>query len=157
MAKLIVAAVLAALCASAATAVELYPVKPVRIIVAVGAGGGDDFAARQVAAKLSELLGQQFFVENRPGAGGMIGQTFVAKSPPDGYTLLLAGGSMAGARYVNANMGYDLLRDFTPVSLIQTSRFELAANLGRPAGPVSGLIALARYRPGEMTLGTLGA
>ncbi len=157
MAKLIVAAVLAALCASAATAAEPYPVKPVRIIVAVGAGGGDDFAARQVAAKLSELLGQQFFVENRPGAGGMIGQTFVAKSPPDGYTLLLAGGSMAGARYVNANMGYDLLRDFTPVSLIETSPFVLVANPALPTRSVSEFIALARSRPGKMTFGTLGA
>ena len=157
MAKLIVAAVLVALCASAATAAELYPVKPVRIIVAVGAGGGDDFAARQVAAKLSELLGQQFFVENRPGAGGMIGQTFVAKSPPDGYTLLLAGGSMAGARYVNANMGYDLLRDFTPVSLIETSPFVLVANPALPTRSVSEFIALARSRPGKMTFGTLGA
>jgi len=157
MAKLIVAAVLAALCASAATAAELYPVKPVRIIVAVGAGGGDDFAARQVAAKLSELLGRQFFVENRPGAGGMIGQTFVAKSPPDGYTLLLAGGSMAGARYVNANMGYDLLRDFTPVSLIETSPFVLVANPALPTRSVSEFIALARSRPGKMTFGTLGA
>ena len=157
MAKLIVAAVLAALCASAATAAEPYPVKPVRIIVAVGAGGGDDFAARQVAAKLSELLGRQFFVENRPGAGGMIGQTFVAKSPPDGYTLLLAGGSMAGARYVNANMGYDLLRDFTPVSLIETSPFVLVANPALPTRSVSEFIALARSRPGKMTFGTLGA
>src|SRR5436853_2059784 len=136
MAKLIVAAVLAALCASAATAAELYPVKPVRIIVAVGAGGGDDFAARQVAAKLSELLGRQFFVENRPGAGGMIGQTFVAKSPPDGYTLLLAGGSMAGARYVNANMGYDLLRDFTPVSMIEPAPFLMLAKPGIPTRSV---------------------
>ena len=157
MAKSIIAAVLAALCASAASAAEPYPVKPVRIIVAVGAGGGDDFAARQVAAKLSELLGRQFFVENRPGAGGMIGQTFVAKSPPDGYTLLLAGGSMAGARYVNANMGYDLLRDFTPVSLIETSPFVLVANPELPTRSVSEFIALARSRPGKMTFGTLGA
>jgi len=157
MAKLIIAAVLAALCASTATAAEPYPVKPVRIIVAVGAGGGDDFAARQVAAKLSELLGQQFFVENRPGAGGMIGQTFVAKSPPDGYTLLLAGGSMAGARYVNANMGYDLLRDFTPVSLIETSPFVLVVNPALPARSVGEFIALGRSRPGKMTFGTLGA
>src|SRR2546427_12718058 len=109
MAKSIIAAVLAALCASAATAAEPYPVKPVRIIVAVGAGGGDDFAARQVAAKLSELLGQQFFVENRPGAGGVIGQTLVAKSPPGGYTLLLAGGSLGGARSRNAHMGFERL------------------------------------------------
>ena len=157
MAKLIIAAVLAALCGSAATAAEPYPVKPVRIIVAVGAGGGDDFAARQVAAKLSELLGQQFFVENRPGAGGMIGQTFVAKSPPDGYTLLLAGGSMAGARYVNANMGYDLQRDFTPVSLIETSPFVLVVNPALPVRSVSEFIALGRSRPGKMTFGTLGA
>ena len=157
MAKLIIAAVLAALCGSAATAAEPYPVKPVRIIVAVGAGGGDDFAARQVAAKLSELLGQQFFVENRPGAGGMIGQTFVAKSPPDGYTLLLAGGSMAGARYVNANMGYDLQRDFTPVSLIETSPFVLVVNPALPARSVREFIALGRARPGKMTFGTLGA
>jgi tripartite-type tricarboxylate transporter receptor subunit TctC len=157
MAKSIIAAVLAALCASAATAAEPYPVKPVRIIVAVGAGGGDDFAARQVAAKLSELLGQQFFVENRPGAGGMIGQTLVAKSPPDGYTLLLAGGSMAGARYVNANMGYDLQRDFTPVSLIETSPFVLVVNPALPARSVREFIALGRSRPGKMTFGTLGA
>jgi len=87
----------------------------------------------------------------------MIGQTFVAKSPPDGYTLLLAGGSMAGARYVNANMGYDLLRDFTPVSLIETSPFVLVANPALPTRSVSEFIALARSRPGKMTFGTLGA
>ena len=76
-----------------------YPAKPVKIVVATGAGTVDDLPARIVAEKLSQILGQQFFVENRPGAGGSIGQTFVMKSPPDGYTLLLAGGSMAGARY----------------------------------------------------------
>ena len=85
-----------------------YPSKPVRIVVAAAAGSGDDIPARMLASKLSDLLGQQFVVDNRPGAGGMIGQTYVAKSPPDGYILLLAGGSMAGAHYVNANMGYDL-------------------------------------------------
>ena len=80
------------------------------------------------------MLGQQFIVDNRPGAGGMIGQTLVAKSSPDGYTLLLAGGSMAGARYVNANIGYDLLRDFTPVSGTPVSghgpRYEPVLGLG---------------------------
>src|SRR2546425_3740570 len=157
MAKLILAAALAALCASAATAAEPYPVKPVRIIVATGVGGIDDFTARQLASKLNEFLGQPFLVENRPGAGGMIGQTFVAKSPPDGYTLLLAGGSMAGARYVNANMGYDLLRDFTPVSLIETSPFVLVVNPALPARSVREFIALGRSRPGKMTFGTLGA
>src|SRR5712691_10795689 len=157
MAKLILAAVLAALCASAATAAEPYPVKPVRIIVAVGPGGGDDFTARQVAAKLSEYLGQQFIVENRPGAGGMIGQSYVAKSPPDGYTLLLAGGSMAGAHYVNANMGYNLLRDFTPVSLLETSPFVLVINPALPARDVQEFIALGRSRPGKLSFATHGA
>jgi tripartite-type tricarboxylate transporter receptor subunit TctC len=157
MGRLILAAVLAAVCAGTATAADTYPVKPVRIIVAVGAGSGDDFVARQVAAKLSELLSQQFIVENRPGAGGMIGQTFVAKSSPDGYTLLLAGGSMAGARYVNANVTYDLLRDFTPVSLVETSPFVLVINPALPARSVGEFIALARSRPGKLTFGTLGA
>src|SRR5712692_2168415 len=151
-----IAAVLTA-CTVAAAAADPYPVKPVRIIVAVGPGGGDDFTARQVAAKLSEYLGQQFIVENRPGAGGMIGQTFVAKSAPDGYTLLLAGGSMAGARYVNANMGYDLMRDFTPVSLLETSPFVLVVNPGLPARDVREFIALGRSRPGKLTFATHGA
>jgi tripartite-type tricarboxylate transporter receptor subunit TctC len=134
-----------------------YPVKPVRIVVAAGAGSGDDIPARLVASKLSDQFGQQFYVENRPGAGGMIGQTLVAKSPPDGYTLLLAGGSMAGARYVNANMGYELLRDFTPVSLIETAPFAMVMNPAVPARNVREFIALARAKPGKMTFGTIGA
>ena len=152
-----VAALLTAACASIASAADPYPIKPVRIVVAVGAGGGDDFVARQVAAKLSDILGQQFIVENRPGAGGMIGQTYVAKSAPDGYTLLLAGGSMAGARYVNANISYDLMRDFTPISLLETSPFVLVVNPALPAQSVKEFIALAHSRPGKLTYGTLGA
>src|SRR5215212_8562997 len=155
MLKTMVALVCAALCST--TAAQGYPVKPVRIIVAVGPGGGDDFAARTLAAKLSEIIGQQFIVENKPGAGGMIGQTFVAKSPPDGYTLLLAGGSMAGAHYVNASMGYDLLRDFTPISLLETSPFALVANPALPAKSVQELIAQARSQPRKLTYATLGA
>jgi tripartite-type tricarboxylate transporter receptor subunit TctC len=154
-AGLIVAAMAAG--STAARAAEPYPAKPVRIIVAAGAGGGDDFVARQVAAKLSELLGQQFIVENRPGAGGVIGQTFVAKSPPDGYTLLLAGGSMAGARYVNANVTYDLFRDFTPISLVETSPFVLVINSSLPPRNVEEFIAYARARPGKVTYATIGA
>lgn len=153
--RLVMAAVLAA-CASAASAADPYPAKPVRIVVAAAAGGGDDFAARQVASKMSELLGQQFFIENRPGAGGMIGQTFVARSAPDGYTLLLAGGSMAGARYVNANVSYDLLRDFTPISLVETAPFVLVVHPALPARSTREFIALARSQPGKMTFATLG-
>jgi tripartite-type tricarboxylate transporter receptor subunit TctC len=92
-------ALLANACNSVA---QTYPTKPVYIIVVSGPGGGDDFVARLITPKLGELLGQQCIVENRPGAGGVIGQTSVLKSVPDGYTLLLADGSMAGVRYVNA-------------------------------------------------------
>src|SRR3954465_2463303 len=99
-------------------AADPYPVKPVRIVVPSSIGGFEDVATRIVAEKLSTIVGQQFFIENKPGAGGLIGQTFVLNSAPDGYTLLLAGGSMAGARFANANATYDVLRDFTPVSLL---------------------------------------
>src|SRR5258706_8813384 len=146
---------LAALFASLGCA-QPYRSKPIRFVVATGRGGGDDFVARLLAPKLSELLGQQVFVENRPGAGGMVGQTFVAKSAPDGYTVLLAGGSMAGAKYVNANMGYDLARDFTPISVIETSPFVLVINPALPAKSVAEFIALAKAQPGKLTFGTLG-
>ncbi len=145
-------------CLSFAThAADPYPVKPVRIIVASGPGSGDDFATRVVAERLSAILGQPFVVENRPGAGGVIGQTAVLKSAPDGYTLLLAGGSMAGARFVNAAVTYDIVKDFTPVSLIETSPFALVASASLPAKDLKEFIALARSSPGKMTYGTIGA
>ena len=134
-----------------------YPSKPVKIVVATGAGTVDDLPARVIAEKLSQILGQSFFVENRPGAGGSIGQTFVMKSPPDGYTLLLAGGSMAGARYANANVTYDLLRDFTPISQVVTSEFALVVNPALPVRDVKELIAYAKANPGKVTYGTIGA
>lgn len=156
---------LVALCLAAAAlaqdagraAAQPYPSKPIRFVVATGPGGGDDFVARLLAPKLSETLGHQVFVENRPGAGGMVGQTFVAKSAPDGYTVLLAGGSMAGARFVNATITYDLMRDFTPISLIETAPFALVVSPSLPARDVGELIALAKSRPGKLNYGTLGA
>ena len=152
----IAVALLATLLASAASA-QAYPTKPIRFVVATGPGGGDDFTARLLAPKLSELLGQQVYVENRPGAGGMVGQTFVAKSPPDGYTVLLAGGSMAGAKFVNAAITYDLMRDFTPISLLETAPFALVISPSLPARTVGEFIALARSRPGKLNYGTIGA
>jgi tripartite-type tricarboxylate transporter receptor subunit TctC len=133
-----------------------WPEKPVRIIIAAAPGGGDDFVTRLIAPKLGELLGQQFIAENRVGVGGMIGQTFVQKSPPDGYTWLLAGGSMAGARLVNANVTYDVLRDFTPVTLLEISPFVMVVHPSVPAKNLKEFIALARTRPGNMTFATLG-
>jgi tripartite-type tricarboxylate transporter receptor subunit TctC len=136
---------------------QAYPAKPVRIIVASGPGSGDDFATRVVANELSNILKQQFVVENRPGAGGVIGQTAVQKSPPDGYMLLLAGGSMAGAKFVNAAVTYDVLKDFTPVSLIETSPFALVASPTLPAKDLKEFIAHARANPGKLSYGTIGA
>jgi tripartite-type tricarboxylate transporter receptor subunit TctC len=133
-----------------------YPTKTVRIVVATAPGGGDDYVTRLIAPKIAELLGQQFVVDNRAGAGGMIGQTLVAKSAPDGYTLLLAGGSMAGARFVNAAVTYDVLRDFTPISLIETAQFILVIHPSVPARSVKEYIALLKSTPGQMTFGTLG-
>jgi tripartite-type tricarboxylate transporter receptor subunit TctC len=152
-----VLAAMLALCAGLARSADPYPVKPVRIIVASGPGSGDDFATRVLANELSALLKQPFVVENRPGAGGVIGQTAVLKSPPDGYTLLLAGGSMAGARFVNAAVTYDVLRDFTPISVIETSPFALVASSSLPAKDLKEFIALAKSRPGKLTFGTIGA
>ena len=153
----IVLTVLSVLCSGAALAADPFPVKPVKIIVASGPGSGDDFATRVVANELSNILKQQFVVENRPGAGGVIGQTAVLKSPPDGYTLLLAGGSMAGARFVNAAVTYDILKDFTPVSLIETSPFALVASPALPAKDLKEFIAYAKANPGKLSYGTIGA
>jgi tripartite-type tricarboxylate transporter receptor subunit TctC len=134
-----------------------WPEKAVRIITATAPGGGDDFVSRLIAPKLGEILGQPFIVENRPGAGGVIGQSAVANSSPDGYTWLLAGRSMAGARYVNSAVTYDVLRDFTPVSLLETSPFVMLVHPSVPARNVKEFVTLARSHPGKMTYGTIGA
>jgi tripartite-type tricarboxylate transporter receptor subunit TctC len=133
-----------------------WPEKPVRIIIAAAPGGGDDFMTRLIAPKLAEQLGQQFIAENRVGAGGFIGQSFVQKSAPDGYTFLLAGGSMAGARLINASVNYDVLRDFTPVSQLENSQFFIIVHPTVPARTLKEYIALARSKPGNMTFATLG-
>lgn len=133
-----------------------WPEKPVRMIVAAAPGGGDDYVTRLISPKLAELLGQQFIAENRVGAGGLIGQTFVQKSPPDGYTWLLAGGSMAGTRLVNANATYDVLRDFSPVSQLEIAPFVLVVHPSVPAKNLKEYIALARSPNANINFATLG-
>jgi len=136
---------------------QRWPEKTVRIVVAAPPGGGDDFVVRLLTPKLGESLGQPFVVENRPGSGGVIAQNHVMKATPDGYTWLLAGASMAGARYVNAAATYDVLRDFTPVSMLETSPFILLVHPSVPARTAKDYIALARTQSGKMTFATLGA
>jgi len=136
---------------------QRWPDRTTRIVVATPPGGGDDFLARLLAPKLSELLGQPFVTENRPGAGGVIAQNHVLKAAPDGYTWLLAGASMAGARYVNVAATYNVLRDFTPVSLLETSPFVLLVHSAVPARTAKDYVALARAQSGKMTFATMGA
>jgi tripartite-type tricarboxylate transporter receptor subunit TctC len=156
--NVIVRGALAALLSVTAAAAQTdYPNKPVRIIVASGPGSGDDFATRVLADQLSRILKQQFVVENRPGAGGVIGQTAVMKSPPDGYTLLLAGGSMAGAKFVNAQATYDVIKDFTQISTFESSPFALVASPTLPVKDLKEFIAYAQANPGKLSFGTIGA
>src|SRR5574341_1163455 len=129
---------------------QSYPVKPVRIIVPTSPGGGNDFVARHVGQKLGDRLGQQFIVDNRPGAGGTIGTALVAKAAPDGYTLLLGFvGQLAMSPHAE-KVPYDTLRDFVGVSLLASSYHVLAVHPSLPVRSVKQLIALAKSRPGEL-------
>jgi len=129
---------------------QTYPVKPVRIIVPTSPGGGNDFVARHVGQRLGDRLGQQFLVENRPGAGGTIGTALAAKSAPDGYTLLLGFvGQLAMSPHVE-KAGYDPLKDFIGVSLLASSYHVLAIHPSLPVRSVKELIAFAKKRPGEL-------
>jgi tripartite-type tricarboxylate transporter receptor subunit TctC len=141
--------------ASAAHA-EGYPSRPVRVIVPFAPGGPNDLIVRLVAPQLAESLGQPFLVENRAGAGGNIGTDYVAKSAPDGYTLLSVG---PGSLIINPLMGkvpYDTARDFAPVTLMARAPNALVAHPSVPARSVAELIALARSKPGAINYGSGG-
>jgi tripartite-type tricarboxylate transporter receptor subunit TctC len=134
-----------------------YPSKPVRIVAAYPAGTGVDIAARIVGHKLSEALGQQFIVDNRPGAGGNIAAEAVAKSPPDGYTLLFTNNSYTINPNLQRNVPYDALKDFAPVSLAGSSAQVMVAHPSLPASNVRELIALAKSRPGKVNIASAGS
>ena len=132
-----------------------YPVKPVRIIVPFAPGGGNDFIGRLVAQKLSESLGQQFVVDNRPGAGGVLGMELGVKARPDGYTLSLVGGSYP----VNANLyklAYDPITDITPIIQISQGPFIVVVHPSTPARTLKELFALARAKPGVVNYASHG-
>ena len=133
-----------------------YPSRPVRLVVPFAAGGPNDIIARLVGGRLSNALGQQIVVENRPGAGGNIGTDFVAKAPPDGYTLLSAG---PGSLIINPLLGsvpYDTARDFAPVSLMASAPNVLVVHPSVPAKSVKELIELARARPRQLNYASGG-
>jgi len=156
----IVAGFLAALLGLASPGVlaQDYPAKPVRMVVPYAAGGTADLLARGIAQRMSASLGKQVIIENRTGAGGSIGADVVAKSKPDGYTLLM--GTIA-THAINpnlyANLGYDPLKDYAPVALVATMPNLLVVNPSVPAGTVQELIELARRKPGELAFASAGS
>ncbi|HKU71108.1 MAG TPA: tripartite tricarboxylate transporter substrate binding protein [Burkholderiales bacterium] len=140
-----------------AAAQTAYPVKPVRMIAPFPPGGTSDVLARIVAQKLSDTLGRQVIVENRPGAGANIGHEFAAKQPPDGYTLLLSSNAALVANpHLYKRLGFDPLNDFTPVSLVAKAGPVLVVHPSVPARSVKELIALAKARPGKLNFGSGG-
>jgi len=134
-----------------------YPIKPVRIIVPYPAGGAVDNFARVLSQRLSEVWNQQVVIENRGGASTMIGADQVAKSPPDGYTLLLSADlTFVIVPHLFAKVPYDPIKDFTPVSALVSATQALVVNPSLPVKTTADLIALAKAKPGELTYGSFG-
>ena len=135
---------------------QTYPSRPVKLIVPVAAGGANDTTARLFAQKLAESLGQQFYVENVPGAGGNLGIANAARAPADGYTLLAGGGNFLINPSLYAKIPYDPYKDFAAVSLMCSSPHVLAVHPSVPAGTVTEFIALVKARPGQLSYGSAG-
>ena len=150
--------ILAVACAAPNAFAQAYPVKPVRLIVPFAAGGGTDIVARTVGAKLGERLGQTVVVDNRAGASGAIGTELVARSPADGYTLLMgSSGPIAINPALHTKLPYDPLRDFVPVALITTMPFLTVVHPSLPVRSIKELIALAKVRPGQLNYASPGS
>ncbi len=133
-----------------------FPAKSIRVVVPLAAGGVGDVFARVVAQKLSENFGQAVVIDNRPGANNIVGTEAVAKSPPDGYTLLLAGTTLTINPSLYPNLSYDPIRDFAPLTLVATTPLILVVHPSLPAKSAKELIALARARPGQLFYGSAG-
>lgn len=153
--KLLVLALLGA--ASSPAIAQAYPTQVIRLINPYAAGGPADLLAREIATGLSEALGQQIIIENKPGAGSTIGADFVAKARPDGYTLLLSGApSHIIVPAMQAKPLYDGINDFTPVCMFVTVPNVIVANPGRPYSTLAELIEYAKANPGRVTYGSAG-
>ncbi len=135
---------------------QIYPSKPVRVIVGYAPGGGTDIMARAVAAKLPELLKQQVIVENRPGANANLAAEYAARQPADGYTVLFMSVSHAMSKSVYRKLGYDLERDFVPLTIVSEVPNVLTVHPSLPARTVKDMIALAKAKPGQITYAVAG-
>lgn len=136
---------------------QTYPVKPIRIVVAYAAGGANDLVARTAGQKLSERVGQQVIVDNRPGAASNIGSDHVAKSPPDGYTILLGSSANAINITLYSKLPYDPLKDLAPVTLLAVNPYLFVVHPSLPAKSAKDFIALARARPGQIAYASSGS
>ncbi|MCE2946353.1 MAG: tripartite tricarboxylate transporter substrate binding protein [bacterium] len=135
---------------------QAWPTKPLRLVAASSPGSGVDLVARVIAQKLGEQLGQQAVVDNRAGAGGNLGAEVAARSAPDGYTLFMGTPAHAINAALYRKLGYDLVRDFTPVTLATTGHYVLVVNPSVPAKSVREFVALAKARPGRLTYASAG-
>ena len=142
---------------SAAAGAQSYPSKPLRMVVGFPAGGPVDIVARLLAAKLSDVFGQQVLVDNRGGANGMIATEFVAKSAPDGYTMMLISTGVAINPSLYPKMAYDTLRDLQPVTLVTQTPELLVVHPSVPAKSIGDLIALAKARPAQLSMASTGS
>ncbi len=138
-------------------AAQPYPSKPIRLIVPLAPGGPSDTMARMVAQKLTEVLGQPVIVENRAGAGGTVGTEIAAKSPPDGYTMLLASTSLTINTSLYPKLPYDTLKDLAPVTVLEVGPYLIAVHPALPVKSMQELIALAKARPGQLNYGSGGS
>ena len=143
--------------AAAASAADKYPAKTVRLVVPFAPGGGNDIAARFVAQRLTEAFGESAVVDNRAGAGSTIGTDIVAKSAPDGYTLLVVHNAIAINQTLYTKLAYDTVRDFAQVAMIGATTNTLVVNPGVPARSTKEIIALAKAKPGGLNYASTGA
>ncbi|KQU89751.1 ABC transporter substrate-binding protein [Variovorax sp. Root318D1] len=157
MRRLCLAAGLAVLLAPPALAQTAYPAQPLKLIVPYPAGGATDTLARTIGQKLQEAWGQPAMVDNRPGAGGTIGNSFVAKAPPDGYTVLIGITALIQQPMLMEKLPYDPLKDLAPVTMIARSPSMLAVPLDSPAKDLKGFIAMVKASPGKYNFGSYGA
>ena len=153
---MICVALACAVLATAVRAADTYPVRPVRMIVPYAPGGNADIQARYMAERLTEALGKQFVVDNRAGANGMIGMELAARSPADGYTILLVASGFAVNPGLFPKMAYDTVKDFQPISLVGETPLLFVANPAVAANSVREVLALAQKRPGQLNFGSSG-
>ncbi|MBX9828540.1 MAG: tripartite tricarboxylate transporter substrate binding protein [Xanthobacteraceae bacterium] len=151
-----IAALAAAALPAAAQTAGQWPERPVRMIVPLGAGGPADLVGRYIAQQLGERFKQSFFIENRPGAAGIIGTAEAAKAAPDGYTLLVVASPHVNLEILSTNKPYVLMRDFSPVAMTFSTDAVLVVHPAVPATSVTELVALAKAKPGALTYASSG-